>query len=189
MFQTFSESTMPSGSLPAQHRGGASGVAAQPRAAGANQFKRAGTGACNMDGFSWAEIGGRFAGGAVALAAVARGFAWLLNWQGARDERKAARMREWEDSLVRREKDYRERIESELAEVRTSLARFEHNMRRVCSVGAQMAQALRQHSPDDEVLRRWDTVLRAAIPVPEDDAELLELAQRVDRARAGERAP
>lgn len=186
MFQSFANPTVPSGSLPARYRGGASGVAAQ-RSAGANSHRRADTGACSMESFSWVELGGRFAGGAVVLAAVGKGLAWLLNWQGARDERKAARMREWEDSLIRREKDYREHIEKELSDMRTGFARLERNMQRVCTVGAQMAQSLRQHSPDDEVLRRWDTVLRAAVPLPEDDEELLELARQADRARMGDR--
>lgn len=168
---------VPRGSLPALHYGDAGRRRRATHSPGVNQHKRADAGAFTMDGFSWAEIGGRAIGGAAVLAAIGRSLAWLLNWQGARDERKAARMREWEDSLIRREKDYREQIERKINSL-------ERSMQRVCRVGSQLAHALRRHSPDEEVLRQWDIALRTAFPVDEDeDDDLTALARDVDEAR------
>lgn len=178
-----SDTTAFRSSLPALRRGDASGTS-RNGSAGVNPFRLAASaGALKMDGFSWAEIGGRFAGGAVVLAAVGRSLAWLLNWQGARDERKAARMREWEDSLIRREKDYREQIEREITELRGEVAEAKRNMQRVCRIGTQVAQKLRQHSPDEDVLRMWDLALRTAFPLEDEEDDLSALAREVDEAR------
>jgi hypothetical protein len=54
------------------------------------------------------EAGGVFAGLVALLALLGQGAKWLLNWKDVRENTRAARLRAWEQSLDKREKDQRE---------------------------------------------------------------------------------
>lgn len=64
------------------------------------------------------DAGGVFAGVVAGLYAIGKGLAWLLNWQNARGEDRSKRLKVWEESLDRRERDLRLSMEAELGELR-----------------------------------------------------------------------
>lgn len=133
--------------------------------------------------------GGKLAGVLAILVALGRGIAYLLNWQGARDERRAAKMREWETSLERREQEYRERIEADLRALHHDVATLRGTVARVCNAGAGLALELHARAPDNEALVRWQRVLQDAFPtepvLPADVSDLVVKLQR--QARGGRR--
>ncbi len=175
------ESTETCSSLLAS-RGGTSGVTA------AGAMKGLGM---PMDASMLVE-GGKAAGILAILVALGRGIAYLLNWQGARDERRAAKMREWEESLQRREREYRERIESDLEALHRDVASLRGTVARVCNAGAGLALELRKHDPDSAALERWQRVLQGAFPtdpvLPSDMSSLvLQLKKQIPAKRRSRR--
>ena len=79
----------------------------------------------SMEHWTAGDYGGAFAGVVAALAALGKGLAWLLNWQGAREDRRAQRNAEWEASLTRREKEGREQLEAKFAAIEGRVAQLE----------------------------------------------------------------
>lgn len=125
---------------------------------------RAGTGVVAMDNWTAGDYGGAFAGLIAGLAALGKGLAWLLNWHGAREERRAKKLAAWEASLTQREKEQREKTERRLAEVEGELA---HVTARQWALGNSLIECmadLRDHNPGSDALDRAKAVLRAAFP-------------------------
>ncbi|WP_310534592.1 hypothetical protein [Novosphingobium sp.] len=135
-------------------------------------------------GLSAGEVGGVFAGVVAALAALGKGLAWLLNWQGARSDRKADRLRVWEESLDRRDKEYRQQLEHDLEELRaahlanaTEISALRNRFRALRGAALELVIEVRAISPDSPALKRADAMLRTAFPVevvlPADLTELV----------------
>jgi hypothetical protein len=113
-----------------------------------------------MNGLDFGESGGLIGWGVAAAVATAQGIAWLLNWHGARENDRAARLQTWEASLVSRERIYREEIETRLRETETELGRVEGELATLRSLLAQLAIALRNHDPTNAVLDAAERILR-----------------------------
>lgn len=127
-----------------------------------------------MSELSVGEAGGIFAGAVAGLAALGKGLAWLLNWQNARSENREARLRQWEESLARREKDHREETEARLVAVEGKLT----------AVSAALFEAigeLQRLDPASPVLAHARLILQHAYPIqPDTPAEMKALLRRID---------
>lgn len=146
---------------------------------------RALAGVATMDDWTAGDYVGLVGGAVAALAALGNGIAWLLNWRGAREDRRAAKLQKWEESLNRREQDYRETIEHRLAEVGGELERVNGRLGTLGVALFDVSLALRDADPENAALVRVVTVLRTAFPtedvLPEGVAALL---ARLDRREA-----
>lgn len=143
-------------------------------------------GVARMDDWTAGDYAGAFAGAVAALAAIGKGLAWLLNWQGARSDRRAERLRLWEESLNRREQDFRQDLEVRLAEEKQARLALEA---RVGSLGVALFDvtlALQEADPRSAALVRVTAALRAAFPaeavLPEGIAALLTRLDHKDRS-------
>ena len=142
-----------------------------PTFSGANA--RSATGVfVDQAGLSPGEVGGVFAGVIAGLAAIGKALAWLLNWQGARSDRKAERLRVWEESLDRRDKEYRQQLEHDLEELRAAhqananeIDALRNRFRALRGAALELVVEVRVLKPDSPALKRADTMLRAAFPV------------------------
>lgn len=125
-----------------------------------------------------------FAGVVAALAALGKALAWLLNWQGARSDRKADRLRVWEESLDRRDKEYRQQLEHDLEELRAAhqananeITGLRNRFRALRGAALELVVEVRLIKPDSPALKRADAMLRTIFPLdsalPEDLAELV----------------
>lgn len=122
-------------------------------------------GVAQMDNWTAGDYGGLFAGAVAALAGVAKGLAWLLNWRGEREDQRAQKLADWEASLTKREKEYRlelegkfDAIEGEVAELRTQNGALGVSL-------LDVTTALRTENPTNPALARAAAVLRAAFPL------------------------
>lgn len=131
-----------------------------------------------MDNFSAGEVGGIFAGAIALIAAVGKGLAWLLNWQGERSDAKAARLRAWEDSLDRREKEARAAMELRFRGLEVAVIKLRRRTWAMRECLQEVTTELRVHAPDSAAADRAESMLRSAwaetldFDVPEDLAEL-----------------
>lgn len=133
-------------------------------------------------GVSPNEAGGVFAGIVAALFALGKGLAWLLNWKDARDKSEAARLKAWQASLDRREKEQR-------AEAESRMAAFEDKLSAVSLVSFEMLGELQRLDPASPVLAHAREVLRAVFPVdPEPPEWLRSLVRRLDHPHEGDSA-
>jgi hypothetical protein len=138
----------------------------------------------SMSDLDVGQAGGIFAGVVAFIAMVGKGLAWLLNWQGARREAKEKRLRSWEASLDRREREYREGIEKDFDELRDEAAILRGDVGRMreqqAAIGFSLLEVtleLRAHVPASPALTRIAAVLRRVYPpehgIPPEMAELL----------------
>lgn len=111
-----------------------------------------------------AQAGGAFAAVLGLLAALGKALAWLLNWHGERTDRKSSRLSEWEANLVRREKEYRETLEANLAALQTQVLSLRVDISALGHSLIEVTVELRDLDPDSAALQRATDVLRAAFP-------------------------
>lgn len=148
-------------------------------------------GVATMEDWTAGDYGGAFAGVVAALAALGKGIAWLLNWQGAREDRRAAKLQAWEDSLTRREKEQREELERRFEQRDAAVAdrdkAIDELRHQVGALGASLfdvTAALRTENPTSPALARAAASLRTAFPaevdVPIGLAELIATLDRKD---------
>lgn len=146
-------------------------------------------GVARMDNLSAGEAGGLFAGAVAALMAIGKGLAWLLNWQGERSDRRSKRLDAWEDSLRNREKEYREGIEAELADLRGEMMRLRSQQGALSFSLLEVAIAHRNKDPESPALARAAAALKQAFPpefgFPPEIAELIQaLEVKADSRRS-----
>lgn len=143
-----------------------------------------------MDNLSAGEVGGIMAGALAVLAAMGKGLAWLLNWDGARKNDREARLAAWEQSLVNREKGYREEIEQRLDQVQHDLAEakqlaeeLNRNVSTLVIAVGDLAAELEAHAPQALSLIRARKLLESLklTPTP---VGLATLARKIDAANA-----
>lgn len=128
-----------------------------------------------MSNFDAGDVGGIIGAIVSLLVAIGGGIAWLLNWKGAREKSQAARLKAWEQSLDRREKEQRQETEDRL---RT----FEDKLSAVSLVSFEMLGELQRLDPASPVLARAREVLRSVFPVDPDPPDWLRsLVHRLDR--------
>lgn len=129
-----------------------------------------------MDDWSAAQAGGAFGAVVMVFAAFGKGLAWLLNWHGERSDGKAAELRAWQDSLVKREKDYREGIETDLGELKGEVIKLRGDIGALGHSLLEVTIELRELDPRSAALARATAVLQQAFPpsfaVPNDMAVL-----------------
>lgn len=133
------------------------------------------------------EVGGVFAGAVASFAAIGKGLAWLLDWQGERTDRKAERLRLWETSLDRREQEYREGIERELDHLRAAHEQNANEIsqlrRRVTALGGAfviLGSEVRALDPASQALVRAKQIVRDAFqPETELPADLADLVAKL----------
>ena len=111
-------------------------------------------GAIGMDNWSAGDWSGAFAGLVAVLIALGKGLAWLVDWNRAGLTARDTRLQRWEESLVAREKAYREEIESQLEATRTELNRVEGRLSAMTAVLAEVTAELRHHVSDSPALTR-----------------------------------
>lgn len=132
-------------------------------------------------GVSPGEIGGVFAGIVALLATFGKGFAWLVNLKGARENSRAARLAAWEKSLDRREEEQRAEQARARAEAEERMHTMERRMRLLSAALFEMVAEVQRLDPDSAALAKARGALIAAYPVepelPEDMAWLAERAQ------------
>lgn len=146
-------------------------------------------GAARMDNLSAGEVGGIFAGVIAVLAAAGKGLAWLLNWNNERTEAKQKRLDAWEESLARREREYREGIETELAELKGEMMRLRTQQGALSFSLLEVAIAHRNKDPESPALARAAAALKQAFPpefgFPPEIAELIHaLETKVSEGRS-----
>lgn len=130
-----------------------------------------------------AQAGGAFAVVLAAIGGLAKGFAWLLNWHGERTDRKSAKLRAWEDSLERREREHREGIKAELGALKVEMGELRGKVGMLGVSLLEVTIELRVLDPGSAALERASGVLRSAFPtdfkIPPD---LAEMAAKIDGA-------
>ena len=117
-----------------------------------------------MDHLSAGEVGGVFAGFVALIAALGKGLAWLLDWDSKRTLAKEHRLRSWEISLDEREKEYREAIETKMADLEGEVLRLRTQQGALSFSLLEIAVAHRDKDPDSPALARAATMLRQAFP-------------------------
>lgn len=117
-----------------------------------------------MHNLSAGEVGGVFAGVIALFAAVGKGLAWLLNWHSERTDQRSKRLEQWEQSLVRREVEYRETIEAKLASLEGEVLRLRTQQGALSFSLLEVAVAHRDKEPDSPALARAAASLRQAFP-------------------------
>lgn len=148
------------------------------------QFSRATGFYVDQTGLSPGEVGGVLAGIIAGIAAVGKGLAWLLNWQGARSDRKAERLRAWEEMLNQRDKEYRAKLEHDIAELQDAhkanaeqIAGLIKLTRALSGAALELVVEVRVLNQDSPALKRAHTILRTAFPLdntlPSDLTELV----------------
>jgi len=132
------------------------------------------------------EVGGIMAGIIAGGAAVAKGIAWLLNWNDARRGEKEDRLATWEKSLAEREKAYREEIEHRLDQVQADLAkangvaeRLNYTVSTLVVAVEDLTSELESHAPQALSLIRARRLLQS-LKIRPTPAELDALAKKVD---------
>tara|TARA_B100000749_G_scaffold218650_1_gene173666 strand:- start:341 stop:766 length:426 start_codon:yes stop_codon:yes gene_type:complete len=136
-----------------------------------------------MDNLSAGDVGGIFAGVVAVLTALGGAIAWLLNWHGERSDRKSAQLKEWEDSLARREKEQREVTEGRLAAVEQSVRQLDRAFNLAVWVTHIMVDDLIVMNPRRASLGLVLSRINETYPVPEDMPD--ELANLAARLSAG----
>lgn len=133
-------------------------------------------GTLTMDnGVSPGEVGGVFAGVVALGAALGKAAKWLLNWQEAREKSNAARLRAWEKSLDRREREQR-------AETERRFHAMEEKVGMMASALFEAIAELQVLDPRSVALARAKIVLRKAFPVDEETPGNIEaLVGRLDQ--------
>lgn len=148
-------------------------------------------GAQTMEFSDGVQTGGVVAIVLGALGIIGKGLAWLLNYHGERSEGRAKEMRVWEASLARREKEYRETIEAEIAALRAAqrrdavkisyLANEVGALRKLCG---GTVEALRRLDPSCEALVEAERHLQQSFrdyDLPEDLRAALDEWDRLDK--------
>ena len=126
--------------------------------------------------------------GASTLFGTWKGIGALIKWLAGRSESHDARLRSWEESLQRREKEYREEIEDRLKKVidRTAvqdkqLVRLFRQVKVTRHSLVEVTVELKALAPESEAVARAETMLREAFPpewnLPED---IVDLAHMLD---------
>lgn len=125
-------------------------------------------------GSTAAQAGGAFALVLGGVAAIGKALAWLLNWQGERSDAKSAKLQAWEDSLDRREKDQRTRLEARFARLEGLVIVLRDSL-------LDVTVELRLHDPQSAALAKATEVLRGAFP-PEFalPADMMNLTRKLD---------
>jgi hypothetical protein len=134
-----------------------------------------------MNQWTAGDYGGAFAGVVAGLAALAGGLAKLLNWQGARDERRARRLTDWESSLNKREQDYRVTLEGKFAAIEADVAELRGQNAALAISLTDVTLALRGKDPRNPALARAAALLKVAFPLEDTlPAGLVELLGGLD---------
>lgn len=134
-----------------------------------------------MDEWTAGDYTGLGGGVVVILGAMGKGLAWLLNWNGERSDAKAARLRAWEESLVRREKEARAAMELRFRGLEVAVIKLRRLTGALRACLQEVTTDLRIHAPDSAAADRAESMLRNAwadmldFEVPEDLAELTRL--------------
>jgi len=135
-------------------------------------------------GTSLGEAGGIVAGSLALLAAVGKGFAWLLNWGDARAKTRTAKLDAWHEELEARERkieekdrQYREHIETELRQVKME----NRALRRAFEL---VSEPLRRIDPDNAGLQQAHDLLSRAFPLdPRMPEDIALLTAQIDQAQ------
>lgn len=143
-------------------------------------------GVARMEHWTAGDYGGAFAGVVAALAALGKGLAWLLNWQGARDDRRSRRLGEWESSLNAREKEYREQLQAKFAAIEHSVDLLRTQNEALGVALSDVVDEVRRLEPASPVLARVHHLLRRAFPIEHDlPAAMLALLAKLDAREGG----
>ena len=137
------------------------------------------------DGVTAGDAGALAAG--IAAGGSALGFLkWLVSWTDRRAVRRDAKLQAWEDSLVLREKQYREEIEQLLGETRRQVAALRADLddqrattRRLIDVVTDLSTELEAHAPSSLALRQARKLLKT-LQLPAPSPELAALAGELD---------
>ena len=128
-----------------------------------------------MDSGQFGEAGGIFAGFTAALYALGKGIGWLLNYKGERDNQRSARLKAWEQSLDKRDREHREETDGRLRAMES----------KVSALSMALFEALgelQRLDPASPVLARASMVMKAEFPVePDIPEEMKALLRRLDR--------
>lgn len=144
-------------------------------------------GVVTMDDWTAGDYGGAFAGAVAVLAALGKGLAWLLNWNGAREQRRAQRLADWEASLNKREQKYTAELESQFAEIKEEVAALRSQNAALGVSLLDVTAALRAKDPRNPALARAAAVLRLAFPLEQTlPPGMSELLGRLDAQDDGE---
>jgi thiazole synthase ThiGH ThiG subunit len=125
------------------------------------------------------EVGGVLAAVLAALGAIGGFVRWALGWGQSQTKLREAKLERWEKRLTDREIEYREKIEAELGQLRTDIARQSaKHARQIAalrrhhaatrSVLLEVTVELRTHAPDSEALARAHHNLSLAFPLDPD---------------------
>lgn len=136
------------------------------------------------------EVGGIMAGIIAGAAAIAKGVAWLLNWNDARRDDKEDRLAAWEKSLAERERAYREEIEHRLDQVQVDLnkangvaERLNYTVSTLVVAVEDLTSELESHAPQALSLIRARRLLES-LKIRPTPADLADLANKVDAANS-----
>lgn len=127
------------------------------------------TGAAQMD-FDWGPL---VKPGVVAtvLCTLAGGIAWLLNWNQARENGRAAELRAREDAVFARENAYAEKVEERMAGLEAQLGVLDDKHARLLKKFnglrgslVEVTVELKVHSPGSAALARAEAHLEQTYP-------------------------
>lgn len=137
-------------------------------------------GTARMDDWTAGDYGGLIGGGIVMLGAIGKGLAWLLNWQGARSDRREAKLTKWEASLTERERDYRHQIEDKLGSL-------ERANRLVAIALLDVTLELKHFAPLSPAVARAFETLRELMPADfEMNPQMRAAVEQLDKVGEGE---
>jgi hypothetical protein len=112
------------------------------------------TGGARMDhNWTTGEVGGVLAAVLAALGAIGGFVRWALGWGQSQTKLREAKLERWEKRLTDREIEYREKIEAELGQLRTDIARqsAKHARQIAAHHNLSLAFPLDPDIPDDMV--------------------------------------
>lgn len=132
-----------------------------------------------MESLSPGEVGGVFGGLVALIIAIGGGLRWMLGWTDRRQELREAKLLRWEESLQRREKDYREHTEERL-----------HDVERKCDAMAgalfEALAELQRLDPASPAIVKARMALHELYPVDMDVPDFIQnLVRRLDKGREG----
>jgi hypothetical protein len=118
-----------------------------------------------MEHWTAGDYGGAFAGAVAGLAAIGKSLAWLLNWQGARENRRSQRLAEWETSLNKREREYRLELEGKFDAIECEVRTLRGRSTALAVTMIDVTADLRAVRPESPALARAAATLRIAFPI------------------------
>lgn len=146
-------------------------------------------GALRMEnGITPGEASGLFAGVVAFVYSLGKGLAWLLDWQGARTDKREASLRSAEEALWKREHEYQQQLEARLSAMEAKLADVKKahaedlgKLSRVTEALFECWAELHRYAPASPILVQARVALRDAFPVePEMPEEIRALLRRID---------